>query len=76
MAETYKTARVLFAPVIILRPIMMILIVVLSVLIVQVWSRDIVVNTTSGRLLGTQADGGMHFLWLLLSYLITSNALD
>ena len=30
------------------------------VLAVQVLSETIIVNTTSGRLLGTQAEGGMH----------------
>ena len=43
---------------------MTMLIVVLSVLIVQVWSKSVAVNTTSGRLLGTHADGGVYPLAL------------
>jgi hypothetical protein len=37
---------------------MAMLIVVLSVLIVQVCSKAVIVDTTSGQLLGTQTDGG------------------
>ncbi|KAN0126023.1 carboxylic ester hydrolase [Russula decolorans] len=40
---------------------MMVFIVVLSILVIQVWSQSITVNTTSGRLLGTQADGVASF---------------
>ncbi|KAI0278328.1 Carboxylesterase [Russula aff. rugulosa BPL654] len=40
---------------------MMVFIVVLSIFIIQVWSQTITVNTTSGRLLGTQADGVASF---------------
>ncbi|KAI0275867.1 Alpha/Beta hydrolase protein [Russula aff. rugulosa BPL654] len=40
---------------------MMIFIVVLSIFTIQVWSQTIIVNTTSGRLLGTQADGVASF---------------
>jgi hypothetical protein len=46
---------------------MMMFIVVLSIFIVQVWSQTITVNTTSGRLLGTQADGGVSSLYALLT---------
>jgi hypothetical protein len=64
----YKTAppntRFLF----IVCPIMMMFIAVLSIFIIQVWSQTIIVNTTSGRLLGTQADGGMCSLYTLSSY--------
>jgi hypothetical protein len=42
---------------------MMMIIVALSIFIVQVWSQTITVNTTSGRLLGTHADGGMYSLY-------------
>ena len=42
-------------------------IVVLFVLIVRVLSKTMTVNTTSGQLLGSQADGGMCYLLLLLS---------
>ena len=47
----------------IISPMMMtmMLIVVFSVLIVQVSSKTVTVNTTSGQLLGIQADGGMCF---------------
>ncbi|KAF8504322.1 hypothetical protein F5888DRAFT_1654759 [Russula emetica] len=47
---------------------MMRFIAVLSIFIIQVWSQTITVNTTSGRLLGTQADGGMCSLYTLSSY--------
>jgi hypothetical protein len=47
---------------------MMVFIVVLSILVIQVWSQSITVNTTSGRLLGTQADGGMYSLYILSPY--------
>jgi carboxylesterase type B len=40
---------------------MAMLIVVLSVLIVRVWSKAVIVDTTSGRLSGTQADGVASF---------------
>jgi hypothetical protein len=46
----------------------MIFIVVLSIFITQVWSQTITVNTTSGQLLGTQADGGMRSLYTLSPY--------
>jgi len=39
----------------------MTLIFVLSVLIVQVWSKRVIANTTSGLLLGTQTDGVASF---------------
>ncbi|KAI0278329.1 Alpha/Beta hydrolase protein [Russula aff. rugulosa BPL654] len=39
----------------------MVFIAVLSIFIIQVWSQTITVNTTSGRLLGTQADGVASF---------------
>ena len=39
---------------------MTMLIVVFSVLIVQVWSKSVTADTTSGRLLGTQTDGGVY----------------
>ena len=39
---------------------MTMLTIVLSVLIVQVWSKSVTVNTTSGRLLGTHAHGGVY----------------
>ncbi|KAF8504327.1 Carboxylesterase [Russula emetica] len=40
---------------------MVTIIVVLSIFIIQVWSQTITVTTTSGRLLGTQADGVASF---------------
>ena len=53
-------------------PHIMMFIVVLSIFIIQVWSQTITVNTTSGRLLGIQADRGMvfplHFVALLTPY--------
>jgi len=48
----------------ILRPVMRV-IVILFVLIAQVLSKTINAYTTSGRLLGTEADGGMCYLLLL-----------
>jgi hypothetical protein len=51
----------------IVRPIMM-MFIVLSIFIIQVWSQTITVNTTSGRLLGTQADGGMYSVYTLSPY--------
>jgi hypothetical protein len=51
----------------VVRPIMMLLIV-LSFFIIQVWSQTITVNTTSGKLLGTQADGGMYSRYTLSPY--------
>ena len=34
-------------------------IVAFSVLVAQVWSKPVTADTTSGRLLGTQTDGGV-----------------
>ncbi|KAF8493264.1 Alpha/Beta hydrolase protein [Russula emetica] len=45
----------------IVRPIMMMFLVILPFFIIQVWSQTVTVNTTSGRLLGTQADGVASF---------------
>jgi hypothetical protein len=47
---------------------MMMMIIVLSIFIIQVWSQTITVNTTSGQLFGTQADGGMCSLYTLSPY--------
>jgi len=43
---------------------MIMFMVVLSIFIIhwQMWSQTILVDTTSGRLLGTQTDGGMSSL--------------
>jgi hypothetical protein len=47
--------------------VLMRLIVVLFIFVVQVLSESVTADTTSGRLLGAQADGGMSSL-LLLSF--------
>jgi hypothetical protein len=47
-----------------LRPVMRLIIILLA-LVVQVLSNTINANTTSGQLLGTEADGGMCYLLLL-----------
>ena len=46
---------------------MMMMIIVIFIFITQVWSRSIYANTTSGRLLGTQDDGGMCFLYTFVA---------
>ena len=67
---TYKTAYLVPASVFVPCPMTMtmMLIFVLSVFIVQVWSKRVIANTTSGLLLGTQTDGGTCFPWLLSFY--------
>ena len=55
---------------------MMTYIVVLSLFIIQVWSQTITVNTTSGRLLGAQDDGGMCFLSTFVALFTPSKSLD
>ena len=54
---------------------MMMFLFVFSIFIIQVWSQTITVNTTSGRLLGTQADGGMFPLLFVVLFNL-SNAPD
>ena len=61
LSGNIKHPRVIPASASIMSPmmVMMVLIVALSILIVQVSSKSVTVNTTSGQLLGIQADGGM-----------------
>ena len=53
----------------------MMYIVVLSLFIIQVWSRTITVDTTSGRLLGKEHDGGMCFLYTFVALFTPRNPL-
>jgi len=50
---------------VIARPMTTMFVVVLSIFIIhwQLWSQTIIVNTTSGRLLGAQANGGVCSLY-------------